>query len=119
MNLGSVFALEADFRGFTKLKLVHQRIVLMRELPEFHNAADDFRGVHLAGTIVVARNRHGALPGAMTRSQYNRFVCDSHRASAADRNARAVGGHVIGDDSEDVLAIVTPTRLRNAAVKRF
>src|SRR5438874_1800087 len=111
MNLGSVFALEANFRGFAEVKLIHQRIVLMSELRKFQNAADEFRGVHLAGTIVVARDRHGALPGAMTRSQDNRFVRDPHGASPADRNARAVGGHVISHDSEDVLAIVTPTRL--------
>src|SRR5437588_13035001 len=119
MNLGSVFALEADFRGFAKLKLIHQRIVLMRELRKFRNAAHDLSGVHLAGTIVVARNRHGALPGTMTRPQHNRFVCDPHGASTADRNTRAVGGHVISHDGEDVLAIITPTRLRNAAVERL
>src|SRR6266536_3458038 len=55
----------------------------------------------------------------MTLSQNDGLVGDGNGASRSDRNARAVGGHIIGHDGVDVLAILAPPGLRKAAVERL
>src|SRR5438094_4691271 len=55
----------------------------------------------------------------MTLAENDRLIGDRHGASRADWNARAVGGHVIGHDRVDVLAILAPPGLRHAAVERL
>src|SRR5216684_2495068 len=111
MNVGAVFALESNFLALRNLKFGHQRIVLMSKRLELHFAADDTGGINLVVMVIVARDHHRARSRAMTLSQNDGLIGDRNSASRADRNACAVGGHIIGHDGVNILAILAPPGL--------
>ena len=90
MNFSAVFALEAHFRGLTDLKFIHQRIVLMRDLPQrlaFHR-------INFSWFVVVAGKQNGMPARHRQTGNDNRAIKQTGDRVVLHRDR--INRHIIG-----------------------